>query len=65
VGKALLRELLQLGERLGCVRAGVMTDRTNMAALGLYQSVGGAEAPIPQLKVTLSLGVGHPAPTER
>ena len=44
VGKAILNELLQLGRRLGCVNAWVLTDRNNAAANGLYKSVGGRVA---------------------
>jgi ribosomal protein S18 acetylase RimI-like enzyme len=41
VGKAILKEMLNLGRRLGCVNAWVLTDRNNIAANGLYKSVGG------------------------
>jgi len=41
VGKAIMKELLQLGKGLGCVNAWVLTDRTNAPANGLYKSVGG------------------------
>lgn len=41
VGKAIMNELLRLGEQLGCVNAWVLTDRNNEAANRLYKSVGG------------------------
>ena len=41
VGKALMKELLRLGQSLGCVNAWVLTDRSNAAANGLYKSAGG------------------------
>jgi len=41
VGKAIMKELLGLGESLGCVNAWVLTDRSNAPANGLYKSVGG------------------------
>ena len=44
VGKAIMNELLRLGKQLGCVNAWVLTDRSNTAANGLYQSAGGQVA---------------------
>jgi aminoglycoside 6'-N-acetyltransferase I len=41
VGKAIMREMLQLAKQLGCVNAWVLTDRSNAAANALYKSVGG------------------------
>ena len=41
IGKAIMNEMLDLGRRLGCVNAWVLTDRNNTAANGLYKSVGG------------------------
>jgi len=41
VGKAIMKELLQLGQSLGCVNAWVLTDRSNAPANGLYKSAGG------------------------
>ena len=41
VGKAIMKELLQLGRQLGCVNAWVLTDRSNEAANRLYKSAGG------------------------
>ena len=45
VGTAVVRALLEHGRRLGCREAWVLTDRTNDAAMRLYASAGGREAP--------------------
>ena len=55
VGKAVIRALLQHGERLGCGEAWVLTDRSNHAALRLYASTGGKEAPQDQVMFTFFL----------
>lgn len=41
IAKAIMKEILKLGGRLGCVNAWVLTDKNNAAANGLYKSVGG------------------------
>jgi ribosomal protein S18 acetylase RimI-like enzyme len=41
LGRAVLQRLLDRGRALGCVSAWVLTDRDNVAAQGLYGSVGG------------------------
>lgn len=41
IGKAIMKEMLKLGGRLGCVNAWVLTDKNNAPANGLYKSVGG------------------------
>lgn len=41
VGKAIMNEILRLGEQLGCVNAWVLTDKNNLPANRLYKSVGG------------------------
>lgn len=41
IGKAIMNEMLNLGIQLGCVNAWVLTDKNNIAASGLYQSIGG------------------------
>jgi ribosomal protein S18 acetylase RimI-like enzyme len=41
IGKAILKELLQLGRGLGCTSAWVLTDRSNEPASRLYGSTGG------------------------
>ena len=43
MGKALLRALFQRGRELECGEAWVLTDRDNLAAQRLYESVGGIE----------------------
>lgn len=41
IGKAIMKEMLQLGRELGCENAWVLTERNNEAANRLYASVGG------------------------
>lgn len=41
IGKAIMKEMLNVGKKLGCVNAWVLTDKSNTAANGLYKSVGG------------------------
>ena len=41
IGKAIMNEMLKLGKRFNCVNAWVLTDKSNVAANGLYTSVGG------------------------
>ncbi len=55
VGKAMIQELLQHAKRLGCREAWVLTDRTNQAAMCLYASTGGQEAPRDQVMFTFFL----------
>lgn len=43
LGKALLRELFEVGRIHNCTVAWVLTDRSNTAAMALYSSVGGTE----------------------
>jgi aminoglycoside 6'-N-acetyltransferase I len=45
LGKAVVRALLEHAKRLGCREAWVLTDRSNSAAMRLYASAGGEEAP--------------------
>ena len=44
VGKAIMNQLLQLGRKLGCVNAWVLTDRSNEAANKLYKAAAGQAA---------------------
>ena len=44
IGKAIMKELLALGKRIGCVNAWVLTDHNNPPANGLYKSAGGQAA---------------------
>jgi GNAT superfamily N-acetyltransferase len=43
IGKALVTELVQLAWRQGCYGMWVLTDRTNTAAMAVYQSAGGVD----------------------
>jgi aminoglycoside 6'-N-acetyltransferase I len=45
LGKAVVRALLEHAKRLGCREAWVLTDRSNHAAMRLYSSAGGEQAP--------------------
>jgi len=44
VGKAIMNQFLQLGRKLGCVNAWVLTDRSNEAANKLYKAAAGQAA---------------------
>ena len=46
IGKAMMKSLLNLARELNCSEAWVLTERTNLAAMKLYASAGGQEAPI-------------------
>jgi aminoglycoside 6'-N-acetyltransferase I len=41
IGKAIMKEMFQLGKRLGCKNAWVLTDRGNEVANRLYKATGG------------------------
>jgi ribosomal protein S18 acetylase RimI-like enzyme len=41
IGKALLAAMLEVAHRVGCREAWVVTDRSNHAAMRLYDAVGG------------------------
>ncbi|NTU56605.1 MAG: GNAT family N-acetyltransferase [Anaerolineales bacterium] len=41
IGKAIMKQMLQLGRELGCNNAWVLTERNNEPANRLYTSVGG------------------------
>ena len=41
VARAILHRLLKFARAIGCVEAWILTDRTNEAALRLYESSGG------------------------
>jgi len=55
IGKAVIAALLEHAKRLGCREAWVLTDRTNQAAMRLYASTGGKEAPHDQVMFTYFL----------
>ena len=42
LGKRILRAMFEVGRALGCNQAWVLTDRSNAAAVRLYESIGGA-----------------------
>ena len=45
IGSAVLGALFERARQLGCAEAWVLTERTNVAAMSLYSSVGGIETP--------------------
>ena len=55
VARAILQRLLDVARAIGCVEAWVLTDRTNEAAMRLYKSSGGIEAPSDQVMLTFHL----------
>ena len=55
VARAILQRLLDVGRAIGCAEAWVLTERTNEAALRLYKSSGGIEAPSDQVMLTFRL----------
>jgi aminoglycoside 6'-N-acetyltransferase I len=55
VGKALLRALLEVARAEGCAEAWVLTERDNLPAMRLYESVGGDEAPDETVMFTFRL----------
>jgi aminoglycoside 6'-N-acetyltransferase I len=59
IGAALLRETLDVGRRLGCEEAWVLTSRSNEAAMRLYTSSGGESAPEDAVMFTFYLDAGR------
>ena len=55
VARAILQRLFEVARVIGCVEAWVLTDRTNAAALRLYKSNGGIEAPGDQVMLAFRL----------
>ena len=55
IGKAVVRTLLQHAKRLGCREAWVLTEGSNHAAMRLYASTGGKQAPNDQVMFTFVL----------
>jgi len=55
IGKAVIQILLQHAKQIGCREAWVLTDRSNFAAMRLYQSTGGEETPHDQVMFTFFL----------
>jgi ribosomal protein S18 acetylase RimI-like enzyme len=59
VGKALVGAMLEVGRQLGCTEAWVLTERANGPAIGLYESVGGAEPKDVTVLFRFSLDATH------
>ena len=55
IGKAILRATLDVGRRLGCEEAWVLTERANEAAMRLYASSGGEASPQDAVMFTFHL----------
>ncbi|HJS19636.1 MAG TPA: GNAT family N-acetyltransferase [Anaerolineales bacterium] len=55
VGKALMHALFEKARSLGCAEAWVLTERDNVPAMRLYQSIGGEEAPEETVMFTFHL----------
>ncbi len=55
IGGAVMRETLDVGRRLGCEEAWVLTERSNEAAMRLYASNGGEAAPQDAVMFTFHL----------
>jgi ribosomal protein S18 acetylase RimI-like enzyme len=55
LAKSLLQALFQHARQLGCTEAWVLTDRTNLPAMRLYASAGGAEPPHDQVMFSFRL----------
>lgn len=58
VGKALMQALLRAARAVGCVEAWVLTDRDNIPAMRLYESIDGDEAPGEAVMFTFRLDTG-------
>lgn len=59
IGRRLLDVLLDVGRNADCAEAWVLTDRSNLAAMHLYASVGGQEAPDNTVMFTFFLDGEH------
>ncbi len=55
IAALILRTLFEVGRSLECAEAWVLTDRSNRAAMRLYASSGGVEAPTDQVMFTFHL----------
>jgi ribosomal protein S18 acetylase RimI-like enzyme len=58
IGRSIMREALDVGRRLGCAEAWVLTERSNEAAMRLYVSSGGEAAPQDAVMFTFHLDAG-------
>ena len=45
IGKQVIQAVFEAGRAIGCREAWVLTDQSNAAAMRLYKSIGGTEAP--------------------
>lgn len=55
IARLIVERLLSVAGELGCVEAWVLTDRGNEAAMRLYATTGGEEAPNDQVMFTYDL----------
>ena len=55
IARLIIEKLLSVGRDLGCKEAWVLTDRNNGAAMRLYATTGGEEAPDDQVMFTYHL----------
>lgn len=55
LGTQLLRTVFDLGRRIGCTEAWVLTDRANTAAMRLYSAAGITEGPTDHVMFTFRL----------
>jgi GNAT superfamily N-acetyltransferase len=62
VGSALVAAILDVGRKHGCAEAWVLTDRENIAAMRLYSSLGGEEAPKDSVMFTFRLNAESDSP---
>lgn len=56
IATRLLKALFEHGREIGCGDAWILTHRSNEAAMGLYDSVGGSEAPEEVVMFSFRLG---------
>jgi ribosomal protein S18 acetylase RimI-like enzyme len=55
IGRTLLSAILEVGHKLGCAEAWVLTNRANLAAMRLYSSLGGEQMPEDQVMFAFRL----------
>ncbi len=56
IGKAIMHALLEYARETGCAEAWVLTERNNLPAMRLYQSVGGEEEQQDTVMFSFKLG---------
>ena len=59
IGKAMMRQMLQLGRQIGCYEAWLGTEQENKPAQALYESVGGDDDPYLIYEWKLATGEGR------